>query len=227
MDADFTLHSTQMNRTQEVFQHIHASIPCSIFSNSWCPALDRASLRVKGEMDYTPIIQAAPIEPRYWFVSCDGAGHRFDIVCDLIEQNPLGSCVVFCNQQKRMQEVVDTLQSRGSTRKKVLECTLENARENAEKLRAGRAEVLVSTDYGSPNISNCGSRVLINFEIGTRDFETFRKRIGLLKPSADGPIHVVNLILSSDAQHKYWQDLEQELQVSLSELEHDLRSILV
>lgn len=104
--------------------------------------------------------------------------HKFEALSRLIDINNIKLGLVFCNTKKRVDELVEQLQSRGYSSDALHGDMRQGQRENVMKrFRAGNIELLVATDVAARGIDVDNIEIVINYDI-PYDEESYVHRIG-------------------------------------------------
>ncbi|WP_323134314.1 DEAD/DEAH box helicase [Tellurirhabdus rosea] len=103
---------------------------------------------------------------------------KIEVMCRLIDMHNLKLMLVFCNQKKRVDELVESLQVRGYSAEG-LHGDLRQAQRNnvMSKFRSGVTNILVATDVAARGIDVDDVDAVINFDIPL-DEEYYVHRIG-------------------------------------------------
>jgi ATP-dependent RNA helicase DeaD len=103
---------------------------------------------------------------------------KVEVMCRLIDMHNLNLLLVFCNQKKRVDEIVEDLQIRGY-QAEGLHGDLRQAQRNnvMSKFRSGVTNILVATDVAARGIDVDNVDAVINFDIPL-DEEYYVHRIG-------------------------------------------------
>jgi ATP-dependent RNA helicase DeaD len=115
------------------------------------------------------------IEQSYYDARPDA---KMEVLCRLIDYNQLKLSLIFCNQKKRVDEIVETLQLRGYQAEGLHGDMRQTARtQTMNKFRNGQVNILVATDVAARGIDVDDVDAVINFDLPT-DPEQYVHRIG-------------------------------------------------
>ena len=113
-----------------------------------------------------------------YYVDLGDESYKLEALCDLYKDISIGTCVIFCNSQKRVEILAEDMKSRDFAVTSIHGSMSSKERnEIVKQFRQGVYKVLISTDLLARGIDVQQLSVVINYDL-PKNFENYLHRIG-------------------------------------------------
>lgn len=160
---------------------------------------------------------------RQFYVNVDEDKYKFETLCDLYSHISIGTCVIFCNSQYRVDELADNMMKKDFSVKCIHGSVDPLLRKSImSDFRSGKFKVLITTDLLSRGIDVQHVSIVINYDI-PKNTESYLHRIG--RSGRFGRKGVaINFVAHNDVNHL--RDIEVFYNTQIEELPVSLNSII-
>lgn len=103
---------------------------------------------------------------------------KLDALCRILDMDKVGLGIIFCRTKRGVDELVESLQSRGHSVEGIHGDLKQSQRDRVmKKFRDGTIDLLIATDVAARGIDVDGIDVVVNYDL-PEDFEYYVHRIG-------------------------------------------------
>lgn len=163
---------------------------------------------------------------RQFYINVEKDKYKFETLCDLYKHISIGTCVIFCNSQVRVEEL-----ARDMTKKDFSVKSIHGSMETLVRktimsdFRGGKFKVLITTDLLARGIDVQHVSIVINYDI-PRNTELYIHRNGRTGRYGRKGI-AINFITENDVNtlkdiEKFYNTQIEELPVSIGSLMNDI-----
>ncbi|MCT8978140.1 DEAD/DEAH box helicase [Clostridium sp. CX1] len=179
-EADEMLNMGFIDDIEEIIKASNSERQTLLFSATMPDQIKRlASKYMKKDVKHIKIVKSAltveKIKQHYYEVK---AKDRFESLCRILDVDEPSSAIVFCKTKKGVDELVESMQSRGYNVEGMHGDMNQNQRLNTlRKFKEGTLDYLVATDVAARGIDVDDVSHVINYEL-PQDIESYVHRIG-------------------------------------------------
>jgi translation initiation factor 4A len=223
-EADEMLSVGFKGQIYEIFKSLPSSVQVCLFSATLPPEI----LELTGKFMRDPVRVLVKKDEltlegiRQFYVAIEKEDWKLDVLCDLYETLTIAQAIIYCNTQRKVDNLTEEMQKRDFTVSSIhAGLSYEERTMVMKEFKTGSSRVLISTDLLARGIDVQQVNLVINYDL-PREVENYLHRIGRSgRYGRKGTS--INFITNQDVRRmkeveKYYNTQIEELPADISDL---------